>query len=252
MRVYVGPWDVLLLIIVSMQATVLAYLSQPRWKAFILSLPLPFTVASLAVGQPIGATNALGIPLFFLYTQAVRVLHYSLRVSIIPSIVLSALGYVVLGTLLAAVLPDTEAAFWLASAGAFLLGMGLLRCMPHHSEPAYRSPLPVWLKLPTVMGVILFLIVIKGALKGFATCFPMVGVVAAYEARHSLWTLGRQVPLLMMAMVPLQATCRLTQAHIGLGPALLLGWAAFLIVLLPLTRIMWSRATAEDARLVTS
>ena len=120
MPVHIGSWDMLLLIVVSVQATVLAYLPQPRWKAFILSLPLPFTVASLAVGQPIGATNALGIPLFFLYAQAVRILHYDLRIPIIPSIVLSALGYVVLGTLLAAVLPDTEAAFWLASAGAFM------------------------------------------------------------------------------------------------------------------------------------
>ena len=61
--------------------------------------------------------------------------------------------------------------------------------------------------------------------------------------------MGRQVPLLMMAMVPLQATCRLTQAYIGLGPALLLGWVAFLGVLLPLTRVMWSRAVIEDAKL---
>ena len=250
MHVRIGPWDVLLVVVVSIQATVLAYLPQPRWKAFVLSLPIPFTVATLAVGRPVGATNVLGLLLLFLYAQGVRVLNQRLRVPIVPAIALSALGYCALGALLAPVLPNTDDAFWLVSVGMYALAVGLVLKLPDRSEPSYRSLLPVWLKLPVIMGVILFLVVIKGFLQGFTTVFPMVGVVATYEGRHSLWTIGRQIPTLMVAMIPMMATCRLAQAQMGLGPALMVSWVVFLSILVPLTRFMWSRARTESSGLV--
>jgi hypothetical protein len=38
-----------------------------------------------------------------------------------------------------------------------------------------------------------------------------VGVLAAFEARHNLWTFGRQMPVLMVSMVPLIAANPLAQ-----------------------------------------
>ena len=109
-----NPWDVVLVVAISVQATVLAYLQQPRWKAFMLSLPIPFTLMTLAAGRPIDATNVLGLFLLLLFTHGVRWLHYGVRMPIIPAIFLSALGYCVLGSLAVPLLPRTDAAFWLA------------------------------------------------------------------------------------------------------------------------------------------
>ena len=104
--------------------------------------------------------------------------------------------------------------------------------------------MPVWAKLPSVAAVVLFLILVKNSLRGFMPFFPMVGVVAAYEARKRLWTLSRQTPVIMMTAIPLMAVSRLAQPRIGLGPSLLLGWLAFGLALAPLTRRM--SATSPD------
>ena len=58
-----GLWDIVLLAGVSLQVIILAYVHNPRWKAFMLLFPIPFTFSSLAVGQPIDATNVIGMGL---------------------------------------------------------------------------------------------------------------------------------------------------------------------------------------------
>jgi hypothetical protein len=73
----------------------------------------------------------------------------------------------------------------------------------------------------------------------------MVGVIAAYEARHSLWTMGRQIPVLMLCMVPLIAVAHWAYPGLGLGLALLLGWLAFLLVFAPLA---WGMRATAPAR----
>jgi hypothetical protein len=228
-----GPWDIGLVIIVSLQATLLAYMARPQWKAIILSLPIPFTVATLAVAQRPNITHVLGLVLLFSYTQGVRVLYTRLRVPIVFAIVFSALSYCVVAGLLAPWLPGGEAAFWLASAAVLALAIGLFRALPARREPDYRSTLPVWLKLPIIIAVIVCLVILKGWLQGFMALFPMVGVVAAYEARYSLWTMGRQIPVMMMAMVPMIVVSHLTQPAVGLGLSLVAGWLAFFAVFLP-------------------
>ncbi len=242
MLIRFGPFDLLLVIVVSLQATVLAYVPQPRWKAFIFSLPIPFTFSTLALGRPVGASNVVGLSVLFLYAQGVRLLHRRLHVPIVAAIALSALGYCAVGAALAPVIPGTDLAFWLAVGLTVALGLVLTLALPPRDEPAYRSPLAVWIKLPIIAGIILFLVIAKNALQGFMTVFPMVGVIAAYEGRHSLWTLGRQVPLMMMALPALMAVSRLAQPHVGLAPSLALGWVAFFALFLPLTRAAAPRA----------
>ena len=77
-------WDMLLVVAVSLQATALAYVPHPRWKAFLLTLPVPFTLASLSVGQPLDSTNVVALLLLLAYTYGVYCLHVRCRVPMYP------------------------------------------------------------------------------------------------------------------------------------------------------------------------
>lgn len=249
MTIYFGPWDVVFLLAVPVQATSIAYLHAPRAKALVYSLPIPFSLATLAVGAGIDATNVVGMILTLGYTHAVNQLYNRLRVPIVLSIVLSGLAYGLAGWALAPVLPKTDAMYWGSLAAAFVIALVLFLTTPHRPEPGHRSPLPVWVKFLCIFVVIAGLVVVKSALQGFVTMFPMVGLIAAYEARTCLRTICRQVPVLMLGMIPMLAILRLAQGPLGLPPALLLGWAAYLSVLIPLMYTQWRTdlaATVEN------
>ena len=219
-----GIWDILLLAIVPVQATAIAYLSKPRHKALLLSIPIPFTIATLAIGKPVDASNVLGLALLLAFAHGVRVLHVAARLPIVPSIAGGALLYCAVGALLLPLVPTTNTAFWIAAGAVVVLGACLFLVTPHRKEPDHRSPMPVWAKYLVVLATIGLLLTIKSQLGGFMTVFPMVGVVTAYEARHSLYTVCRQMPVLMLSILPLQAVIRVTYPHLGIGLALPLGW----------------------------
>jgi hypothetical protein len=234
-----GFWDFALLGLVGGQATLLSYLSHPKWKALILALPIPFTLAALAVGSPVSTTHVAALNLLLAYTHGVRLLHNRARLPIIPAIVLSAAGYCGFGVLLRPLMPQSEIAFWLAcllTLGIAALTHAFYTCP---EEPGHRTHLPVWVKFPLVVGVIFLLLMIKGLLGGFMTMFPMVGVMASYEARTSLGSVCRAMPDFMFAMVPMLAVVHLAQPKLGLGPALMLGWLVFIPMLTPLIRDFW-------------
>jgi hypothetical protein len=235
-----GFWDIALLVLVSSQATLLAYVRHPKWKALIMVLPIPFTLASLAVGAPVNTTHVAALNLLLAYTHAVRVFHDHLRLPIILAIVLAAAGYCVAGALLRDVLPLTDAAFWVTCVLTLLVAAAAHALYPKPDESGGRSHLPVYIKFPIVAGVILMLIVMKRFLQGFMTMFPMVGVVASYESRTSLGTICRALPDFMFAMVPMIAVVRLVQPSLGLGVALGAGWLVFLPMLAPLFRDFWT------------
>jgi hypothetical protein len=87
--------------------------------------------------------------------------------------------------------------------------------------------------LAIIIGVICVLVILKQLLKGFMAVFPMVGVVGSYEARHSLWTMCRQVPLVMLMWAPMMVTLRITHPRWGVGIALVLAWLVLLMLLMP-------------------
>jgi len=242
---HIGAWDIALLAVVTIQATAISYLHSPKWKAFVWSLPLVFPLAALALNRPIDATNVMGLNVLLIYTHGVRILYGRLRIPIVVAILVSAICYCLIGWRLARILPPTDLAFWLTAGATFALGAILFAATSHREEPGHRSPLPVYVKAPLVACVILLLIAIKNSLHGFMTVFPMVGVVAAYEARKSLWAMSRQVPLLMMTITPLMATCRLTQHKLGLGPSLLIAWPVFTVILFLLSRRMWAETERD-------
>jgi hypothetical protein len=227
-------WDLLLLVAVSTMVLVVAYLSHPRWKAFVLMLPVPFTFSTLALGARVDATNAAGLILLLLFTHLVRILHYRLRLPIVAAILLADGAYVAVATLSASWIPEGDVPFLIACGVNVVLATVALRLTPPRNEPAHRTPLPVRIKVPLTMGLVSLLIVGKSALQGFMTTFPMVGTFASYEARHSLWTNCRQIPILMVLLTPTMIAVRYLTPHVGMPLAFVGGWVVFLAGALPL------------------
>ena len=227
-------WDIALIVLVSLHATALAYLHHPRWKALLLTLPVPFSLASLSIGARVDATNVAGLPLLMVFTCGVYVLYRRCRVPIILAIATCAAGYCGLASVIAPHVPRTGTAFWCLAVVVFAAGAALYQLMPPRDEPGHRSPLPVYIKLPIIAAVIFVLVVLKQQMQGFMTLFPMVGVVAAYEGRHCLWTICRQIPVIMMTLLPMMAAMRLLCPLVGIGWALAGGWVVFLCLLVPI------------------
>ena len=240
-------WDILLIVAVSIHGTALAYVPQPRWKAFLLTLPVPFTLSSLSLGLRVDAGNVLGILLLLGYSYGVYVLRVRLRVPIVVAIVVCVAGYCLAATALAPWVSGSEAAFWLSAGCMMVFALVLIRLMPHRDEPSYRSPLPLYVKLPLIALVVIGLVVLKQQLRGFMTVFPMVGVIASYEGRYCLWTLTRQIPILTVTLLSLMAVTRLVYPLAGIGWALAAGWVAFLVVLTFVTRRQWAEQALEEA-----
>lgn len=242
-HIHITWWDLALVLVVALQATAIAYLPSPRVKAFLFTVPVPFTIVTLSLGRPMGAMNVLALLVVLLYTQCMRLLHQRAGLHIVPAIGLSLIGYCAIGWVGARVVPSTPVAFWASAAFTFTLGLVLYFTMPARPEAAHRTLLPVWQKLPVVCAVVLMLVLVKEALQGFATLFPLLGVVGAYESRHSLWTLCRQVPVFMVSIVPLMVVTYLAQGRLGLPLALAAGWAMFLPLLILYSRRHWRSNT---------
>ena len=240
-------WDVGLLIAVSLMGTAVAYLHHPKWKSLILALPIPFTLACLSLGPSvnIGATHIAGSFCLLLYTYGVWLLYVKAGLPIVAAIGISAGGYAVLGLLFGRAIPDSETAFWIAAVAMYVLARVAVRLTPHREEPGHRTSLPLWVKLPIIVGVVLMLVVCKQMLRGFMTQFPMVGIIASYEARHSLWTVCRAIPSFIVWMVPTMAVIHVVQPRAGQGIALTLGWLVFLAFLIPTVLRRWRSADEE-------
>lgn len=232
-----NPWDFALIVVVSLQATALAYLRQPRAKALLLSFPFPFSMAFLSVGHPLDVTNILGLGLLLVFFSAVGWIYLRLGHHIVLAIVASALLYALTGSALARFLVRDDRTFWTGLALILCLATLMRMRRPRTDGPPHRSPLPVYVKLPLIMAVITLLILIKQYLQGFTTIFPMVGVIAAYEARHSLWTMTRQIPLIMLTMAPMMTAMRLTQPHLPPSATLAVGWLFFGMALTAVRRL---------------
>lgn len=226
-----NAWDLTLIVAVSLMGTAVAYLRQPGHKAFVLMLPLPFTLATLAVGAPVDASNVAAWGLLFVFSFGVWFLNGRCKLPILLAIVVAALGYCGLSMVLLQMLPSDDFTFWATTVVVLLVAIFLIRYLPSRAEADYRTPLPVWLKLPIIALVIVGILSIKPWLGGFLTAFPMVGVVAAYESRYSLWTIMRRIPWAIACMIPMLVAVRLTQETLGLPLALALGWAPLLLML---------------------
>ncbi len=237
----IGMWDIILIAVVAFKGTFAAYIPHPRWKAFILLTPIPFTFAVIALGQPIDATNMSGLLVMLVYTFAIKFLHRQCKIPIVWAIVLSALGYCVVGGILATLIPKTDAAFLIAAVAVCTVAAILHSAMSCPLEPRQQSPLPVWQKFATIVAITTFVVILKSTLQGFMTVFPLMGIIVAYEARLSLYTVCRHIPVALLVMTPMITTCYVLQGHIGLVPALLASWVVYLIVLPLFVLPLWKK-----------
>jgi hypothetical protein len=223
-----GFWDILLILAVSIQATIIAYLHNPKLKALVLSIPVPFTLAVMAVGTKVDVCNVTGIIILFMVICLVYALNQKIKTPIIPAIILGALAYCFAGATLSAVLPKTQFAFWIMAGVVLATVVTASITMPDGTEIGYRSMLPVWIKFPIIVAIIVILVIIKKHLQGFMTVFPMVTVIAMYEARYSLWAICRQMPVLMLSLLVMMVTCNTTYSLLGIYGSLIAGWVTFL------------------------
>ncbi len=238
-------WDALLVGAVSAQATVLAYVHSARLKAFIFMLPVPFTCASLAVGAPVSSEHVAGLIMILGFILAIRGLYLGLGVPIVVSILAAGAGYCAVAWAVRPWLPRGVAGFASAALAAAAVAAVAWRLMPSREEPGHRTTLPVWAKLPALAAVTLALLTLKRHLGGLMVVYPFMGTIAAYEARHSLWTLARQVPVLIAFFLPMMTAVLLTQDKLGMPGALAVGWAVYLAMLVPYWRFTFSRQNQE-------
>ena len=61
-------WDILMVVAVTLHAGATAYIARPRGKALMLAIPLPFSLAYLAVGTHVHA----GVRMYQIRSEAVR------------------------------------------------------------------------------------------------------------------------------------------------------------------------------------
>lgn len=245
----INLWDLALLVVVSVQATSIAYVRRPRAKALLFGFPFPFSMAFLALGQPVDATNILGLMLLLGFMHAVRWLHVKKGWHIVAAIAAAVIAYALVGAVIAHYIPRKEWIFWVSFGVLATLAFTLLIGQPHRDEPEHRSPLPVSTKLLAVAAVITALVLAKQWLQGFMTVFPMVSVVAAYEARHSLWTMTRQVPVMLLSLGPMLVTIHVAQPYLGPYGALAVGWLVFTGALLSAQKLRSAiHTSAEPSR----
>lgn len=228
-------WDIVLIVAVTMQALAVSYVYSPRWKALIYGMPFPFTFASLALGQQMDVIHILSMGLMALYIQVVRLLYGRLHTPILAAILVAASAYCLAGWGLVQVVPQLEDLFWISAVLLFLLAWLFYFWLPVRSEPGDRTMLPIWLKAPLTAILVALLVFAKGELQGAIAFFPMMGVFVAYEARKSLWTIGRQNSIVIVTMVPMVAAVHLLYESLGLELAMLLSWGVFLLMF----ALMW-------------
>jgi hypothetical protein len=227
----VTVWDWALIFCVAVMGTFVAYLKNPEHKAFMIMLPFPFTMAVMAVGHPVDASNVIGLCSMFGYTFLVWYFRMRWRLPIILAIVLAVLLFSIAGVTIAQLQPTGNGVFWWSLAGSLLLACVCIWRMPYRVEPHYRTPLPIWIKFPAIVLVVAGVCAIKKYIGGFTTVFPMVGLVASYESRNSLWTNVRRIPWVIITMAPFFVVIRVLQGRFGELNAMLMAWPVFVFSL---------------------
>lgn len=233
-----------MIVIVTAQSAALSWLRQPRHKALVLTLPIPFTCAMFAVARPIDATHALGMLNLAGFILMVRYLYMTCKVNIIAAIACCIALYCLLGVAIAQVMPIEVAqktvVFYSCIAVVLVMCAVMKRMLRQVTEEATRSPVPVAVKVPIIGAVVTALVLTKQLLAGFVVTFPFVSTVGAYEARKSLTTIVAVFPRLVVALAVMLVVIREVEMRSGRLTGLIAGWAAYL-ALLGLARLMTRR-----------
>ena len=231
-------YDWLLIFMVTALGTLSAYLKDPQLKAVTATIPIPCGFAYIAVGLPMGTENAVSGFMCMLYVHIVRILHYKVKVPIVPSIIAGLAFFVALGTFLHSRIPQGEAYFIGACVFDFIIGVIFFKKQKYKSGVRYKTPLPIYIKAPAIAGVVSGLMLIKRLMGGFCTSFPMMNSIVSYESRFSLGDQCRQLPLFLIAGPFMFVTMRYVEIGFGLNHwiVLLIGYVVFATIYWPLNK----------------
>lgn len=231
-------YDWLLIFMVTALGTLSAYLKDPQLKAVTATIPIPCGFAYIAVGLPMGTENAVSGFMCMLYVHIVRILHYKVKVPIVPSIIAGLAFFVALGTFLHSRIPEGEAYFIGACVFDFVIGVIFFQKQKYKSGVRYKTPLPIYIKAPAIAGVVSGLMLIKRLMGGFCTSFPMMNSIVSYESRFSLGDQCRQLPLFLIAGPFMFITMRYVEIGFGLNHwlVLLIGYIVFALIYWPLNK----------------
>lgn len=229
-------YDWLLVFMVTALGTLSAYLKDPQLKAVTATIPIPFGFAYIAVGLPIGAANAISGFMCMLYANIVRVLHYRVKIPIVPAIIIGLACFVAMGTFLMPRLPDGEAFFIGVCAFDFVVGVVMFQKQKYKSGVRYKTPLPIYIKAPAIACVVSGLMIIKRLMGGFCTSFPMMNSIVSYESRYSLGDQCRQLPLFLIAGPFMFLEMHFIETRLGWNHWLVLlsGYILFSLIYVPL------------------
>lgn len=243
-----SSYDLLLILVVTLMGTGVAYMKNPFWKSFILLLPFPSSLAILTLGKPIDASAVLGILLLLTYFRIVELLYNRCRVNIFLAIGIAVAVFCTLGSLINPWIRHDSVFFWSVWGVVISVCVAVYGLTKIPEETGVRTSFPLYLKIPILLIVCFFVVKVKTLLGGFIVMFPMVGVVGAYESRSCLKTVFRQVSLLGITFCPLAAVCFLLQKRLGVLAALGLGWCAYLLMLFLLRHYWFPQVVEQDAK----
>ena len=238
LNLHFSLYDWLLIFMVTALGTLSAYLKDPQLKAVTATIPIPCGFAYIAVGLPMGAANAISGFMCFLYVHIVRILHYKIKVPIVPSIIAGLAFFVIMGTFLMPRIPNTEACFIGACLFDLIVGIVVFQKQTYKSGVRYKTPLPIYIKAPAIASVVSGLMLIKQLMGGFCTSFPMMNSIVSYESRFSLGDQCRQLPLFLIAGPFMFVEMRYLEIGLGLNHwiVLLCGYILFAAIYWPLNK----------------
>jgi hypothetical protein len=206
----------------------MSVLRNPALKALVYSLPLPLSIALVATGGHVDGSSVMGLALLVSFLWLVRLL-YGRTGSIAGSDLLAAVSYLGLSWLLTRLFRPGFAD------AATLFGLGwLVFAFVHRPGPPHVAPqrrVDVRAKGAVVFGLSLLLLSARNLLAGAVVTFPFSGVFAVVEARENLAQLAAVFTRNSIAILALLIAVHATQRRLGLWPALLVGWSAYLVVM---------------------
>ena len=193
-----------------------------------------------------GTANAISGFMCLLYVHIVRILHYKVKIPIVPSIVAGLAFFVALGTFLMPRIPEGEAYFIAVCVFDLVVGIILFQKQSYKSGTRYKTPLPVYIKAPAIAGVVAGLMLIKRLMGGFCTSFPMMNSIVSYESRFSLGDQCRQLPLFLIAGPFMFVEMRYIEIflHLNHWIVLLCGYVLFAAIYWPLNKELKRRNEA--------
>ena len=243
-----GPFhtaEIAMMVIVTVQVLIIAYLQSPRAKSMVYMLPIPVSTALGTTGRGIDATHLVGMAAVWAFMWLAWLLHSRWGLHIVLADACSAIFYCLVSLACAKTIPVDSGLgsglYW-ACALVLLVGSAAALLLPCPVEPGHRSSMPVALKAVLVLILIALLLSARHRLRGFMPTFPLASVFTVYEARHSLKTFAIRFPIFIIGFIVMAAViARLLPAGADLRPAqyilpLAAGWAVFLPTYLLLDR----------------